>query len=406
MAISRRATYLKANIAIPSSGSARRSGSDLRSSTALPQRPHDQLIPRPLGLDVLARKRFTWNNEDFSLWRITGKDRYWESGIKKAYALLATQNEYGGWWEGIEFYNLPPRHHHMYDTYIAGLFLLEAHDLTGHAPFIDAAQRAKTFWLSQPPPANGHTEEGEDAWWYRWGGYVNEFGHTDERLVLNTHAGATEFLALLYERTGDDEARVGMERGVNAFKLGLERGIQKSSGQFLYCLSQADPTLERPGDPPYLRLDLVPQIEDVYTVASSYRLMLANRVARDPEITAAVRRALNYWWGGYREGKVYTYRAYAVIAFAVAAGGSTSSTPSRSRSCSRTPTTSRRFSVASRASSRPPAARASPSKRRRSSSRSSCGDVQASSCSRSSTSNTRVAGSRSRSRSLRAPPSR
>jgi len=88
----------------------------------------------------------------------------------------------------------------------------------------------------------------------------------------------------------------------------------------LYCLSQADPTLERPGDPPYLRLDLVPQIEDVYTVASSYRLMLANRVAQEPAIASAVRRALDYWWSGYREGRVYTYRAYAVIAFAVAAG--------------------------------------------------------------------------------------
>jgi len=285
-----------------------------------PQRPHDQLIARPLGLDVLARKRFTWSNEDFSLWRVTGKDRYWESGVKKAYALMATQNEHGGWWEGIEFYNLPPHHHHMYDTYIAGLFLLEAYDLTRNGLFLDAAHRAKGFWLSQPPPANGHTEEAPDAWWYRWGGYVNEFGYTDERLVLNTHAGATEFLALLYERTGDGEARTGMERGVNAFKLGLERGIQKANGQFLYCLSQADPTLERPGDPPYLRLDLVPQIEDVYTVASSYRLMLANRVAQEPAIASAVRRALDYWWSGYREGRVYTYRAYAVIAFAVAAG--------------------------------------------------------------------------------------
>jgi hypothetical protein len=60
------------------------------------------------------------------------------------------------------------------------------------------------------------------------------------RRETNTHAGATVFLALLYERTGDGEARVGMERGVNAFKLGLERGIQKGNGQFLYCLSQVD----------------------------------------------------------------------------------------------------------------------------------------------------------------------
>jgi hypothetical protein len=285
-----------------------------------PQRPYDQLITRPLGLDVLARKRFTWNNEDFALWRITGKARYRESGIKKAYALLATQNEHGGWFEGIEFYNLPPRHHHMYDTYLAGLFLLEAYDETGSERFLEAARRAKDFWLSRPPPANGHTEEGLEAWWYRWGGYVNEFGYTDERRVLNTHAGATAFLALLHERTGDEEARRGLEYGINAFKWGLERGIQKASGQFLYCLSQIDPTLERPGDPPYLRLDLVPQIEDVYTVASSYRMMLANRIARDPVVTAAVRRALDYWWSGYREGRVYTYRAYATIAYALAAG--------------------------------------------------------------------------------------
>jgi hypothetical protein len=284
-----------------------------------PQRPYDQLIPRPLGLDVLARKRFTWNNEDFSLWQLTGKDSYWESGIKKAYALMATQNQYGGWFEGIEFYNLPPQHHHMYDTYISSLFLLEAYDLTGFDKFLEAAARSKRFWLGDPP-ANSHTEEGPDAWWYRWGGYVNEFGYTDERHVLNTHAGATEFFALYHERTGDEEARVGMQNGINGFKRGLERGIQKGNGQFLYCLSQADPTLERPGDPPYLKLDLVPQIEDVYTVASSYRLMLANRIARDPTVTESIRKALNYWWSGYSKGQVYTYRAYAVIAYGVAAG--------------------------------------------------------------------------------------
>jgi hypothetical protein len=284
-----------------------------------PQRPYDQLIPRPLGLDVLARKRFTWNNEDFSLWRVTGKDRYWESGIKKAYALMDTQNEYGGWWEGIEFYNLPPHHHHMYDTYIGGLFLLEAYDLTGSQRFLDAAARCKQFWLG-PPPANSHTTDAPGAWWYRWGGYINEFGYTDERHVLNTHAGATEFLALYYERTGDAEAGAGMQNGIAGFKWGLERGIQKDNGQFLYCLSQVDPTLERPGDPPYIQLDLVPQIEDVYTVASSYRLMMANRITRDDAVTSAVRRALDYWWLGYQAGAVYTYRAYAVIAYALAAG--------------------------------------------------------------------------------------
>lgn len=284
-----------------------------------PQRPHDQLIPRPLGLDVLARKRFTWNNEDFGLWRLTGKDRYWESGIKKAHALLATQNDHGGWFEGIEFYNLPPRHHQMYDTYIGGLFLLEAYDATGSETFLSAARRCKDFWLGAPP-ANGHTVVGNGGWWYRWGGYINEFGYTDDRHVLNTHAGATEFLAQLYERTGDEDALEAVKRGVDAFKWGLERGIQKGDGQFYYCLSQLDPRLELPGDPPYVQRNLVPQIEDVYTVASSYRLMMANRIIGDDEVTAAIGRALDYWWTGYRDGSVITYRAYAVIAYALAAG--------------------------------------------------------------------------------------
>jgi hypothetical protein len=284
-----------------------------------PQRPYDQLIPRPLGLNVLARKRFTWSNEDFGLWRLTGKDRYWESGIKKAFALLETQNEHGGWYEGIEFYNLPPKHHHMYDTYISGMFLLEAYDATGFAGFLEAAGRAKSFWLS-PPPANGHVKVADGANWYRWGGYINEFGYTDERCVLNTHSGATAFLAMFAERSGDAEAKQAAAAGIAAVRWGLERGIQRGNGQFLYCLSQIDPTLERPGDPPYIKLDLVPQIEDVYTVASSYRLMMALRTIDDPDVWAAIRRALDYWWEGFRAGTVYTYRAYAAIAYGLAAG--------------------------------------------------------------------------------------
>jgi len=284
------------------------------------QRPYDQLITRPLGLNVLARRRFTWSNEDFSLWRLTGKEHYRDSGIKKAFALLDTQNEHGGWYEGVEFYNLPPKHHHMYDTYIAGMFLLDAYDATGYEGFLEAAGRAVHFWVSNPPPANGHVEVAEGAWWYRWGGYINELGYTDERCVLNTHSGATAFLAMYAERTGDPDARQGAEAGLAAVRWGLERGIQRGDGQFLYCLSQVDPTLERPGDPPYIKLDLVPQIEDVYTVASSYRLMMALRSIPDPVVTAAIRRALDYWWVGHRAGTVYTYRAYSAIAFGVAAG--------------------------------------------------------------------------------------
>ena len=285
-----------------------------------PQRPYDQLIPRVVGLDVLGRKRFTWNNEDFSLWRLTGKDRYRESGVKKAYALVATQNEHGGWYEGIEFYNLPPHHHHMYDTYIGGLFLLEAYDATGAETFLAAVRRCLHFWVDAPPPANGHTEEAPGIWLYRWGGYVNEFGYTDERRVLNTHAGAC-LVPRPARRAHRGRAGACSARGrdLPASSWALEQGAQRGDGQLLYCLSQIDPTLERPGDPPYIKLDLVPQIEDVYTVATTYRLLVANRVHR-PALAEPLRRALDYWWTGYRAGTVYTYRAYAAIAYGLAAG--------------------------------------------------------------------------------------
>jgi hypothetical protein len=138
--------------------------------------------------------------------------------------------------------------------------------------------------------------------------------------VLNTHAGACAFLAQLAERTGDPKAYAALEAGIAGFRWAVEQGAQRGNGQLLYCLSQIDPTLERPGDPPYIKLDLVPQIEDVYTVASTYRLLVANRVQRDPALAEPLCKALDYWWTGYRAGTVYTYRAYAAIAYGLAAG--------------------------------------------------------------------------------------
>jgi hypothetical protein len=282
-------------------------------------RPTDQLIPRSLGMDILARRRFSWNNEDLSLWRITGKSIYREVAVKKAYGLLAAQNEYGGWFEGVEFYNLPPRHHQHYHSYTAFVYLIDAYDVTGHRPFLDAALRSKDFWFG-PPPANSHSVDSEDAWWYRWGGYINDAGYTDERHALNTHASVLMIFSLLWTRVQDQEARRGLLNGVNAFKRGLEQGLQRSDGQFLYSLSQVDPRYDRPGDPPYLQTNLIPEIEGVYTVLSAFRLLVANRVAADPIVGDACARALNYWWKAEREGRAYTYRSYAVKTFAIAAG--------------------------------------------------------------------------------------
>jgi hypothetical protein len=284
-----------------------------------PNRPADQLIPRSLGMDILARRRFSWNNEDLSLWKITGKSIYREIALKKAYGLLAAQNEYGGWFEGIEFYNLPPRHHQHYHSYTSFVYLIDAYDVTGHRPFLDAALRSKDFWFG-PPPANSHSNDADDAWWYRWGGYINEAGYTDERHALNTHASVLLIFSLLWTRLQDQEARRGLDYGVNAFKRGLGEGLQRPNGQFLYSLSQADPRYERPGDPPYLQTNLIPEIEDVYTVLSAFRLLVANRVARDPTVQASCARALNYWWQAHREGRAHTYRSYAVKTFGIAAG--------------------------------------------------------------------------------------
>lgn len=283
-----------------------------------PYYPADQLIRRVMGLNVLARKRFTWANEDFSLWHITKKDRFWEIAIKKVYGLIQDQSEHGGWYEGIQFYNLPPRHYQGYPTYIGAHSLFEAYDNTGYERFLEAAGRVKKFW-GGTPPANSYSRDADDQVWHRWGGYLFPNGDTDERHVLNTHAMGVLFHAMYYERTGDQEALSLMQQGMHAVvaRLGL---LQQESGRLWYALSQVDPTFERASDPPYIRLNLVPGIEDTYTVAASYRLMVANRVARNPEITAMIRKALLYWWRGYARGETHTYRSYPVICFAVAAG--------------------------------------------------------------------------------------
>ncbi len=283
-----------------------------------PHYPGDQLIRRVMGLNVLAKKRFTWANEDFSLWHISQKDRFWEIAIKKVYGVMQDQSEHGGWYEGIQFYHLPPKHYQGYPTYIAAHSLFEAYDNTGFDKFLNVAGRIKNFWGGKPP-ANSYSRDAEDQIWHRWGGYILPNGDTDERHVLNTHAMGVLFHAMYFQRTGDKEAYAMMQQGMNAIVAWLPI-LQQESGRLWYCLSQVDPTLERSGDPPYLRLNLVPGIEDVYTVAASYRLMLANRVARNPAITEMIRKALTYFWRGYQKGDTHTYRSYPVIAYAVAAG--------------------------------------------------------------------------------------
>jgi hypothetical protein len=283
-------------------------------------RPADQLIPRSLGMDILAHRRFSWNNEDLSLWRITRKSLYRDMAVKKAYALLRTQNEYGGWFEGVEFYNLPPRHHQHYHSYTSFVYLIDLYDATGHRPFLDAALRSKEFWLTGGPPANSHSVLAPEAWWYRWGGYVNDAGYTDERLALNTHASVLMIMSLLWTRLGDEEARRGLEYGLNGFKLALEQGLQRPRGQFLYSLSQADPRHERPGDPVYIQANLIPDLENVYTVLSAFRLLVANRVARDAAVRRACERALSYFWATHAAGEAETYRSYAVKTYGIAAG--------------------------------------------------------------------------------------
>ena len=282
-------------------------------------RPVDQLIPRSLGMDILAQRRFSWNNEDTSLWRLTGKSIYRDIAVKKSYGLLAGQNEYGGWFEGIEFYNLPPRHHQHYHSYTAFVYLIDAFDVTGNRPFLDAALRSKEFWFGDPP-ANSHSVDAADAWWYRWGGYINDAGYTDERHALNTHASVLLIFSLLWTRLQDEEAKRGLDYGMNAFKLALDKGLQRSNGQFLYMLAQADPRLELPGDPPYVRTDLIPQIDDVYNVLSAFRLIVANRVLQDPVVSESCERALSYFWAAHRAGTAYTYRSYTVKTFALGAG--------------------------------------------------------------------------------------
>jgi hypothetical protein len=126
--------------------------------------------------------------------------------------------------------------------------------------------------------------------------------------------------SMLWSRTSDAEARIGLDHGVNAFNRALDLGLQRPDGQFLYALSQIDPRFELPGDPPYIQAQLIPEIENVYTVLSAFRLLVANRVSRDPSVANACARALAYFWAGHKTGAAHTYRCYPVKAFGLAAG--------------------------------------------------------------------------------------
>ncbi len=149
-------------------------------------RPADQLMTRSLGMDILARRRFSWNNEDLSLWRITGKSIYRDVAVKKAYGLLGAQNEYGGWFEGIEFYNLPPRHHQHYHSYTAFVYLIDCYDVTGHQPFLDAAMRSKEFWFG--PPARKQPQRRRDGCLVVPLGRLHQRGRLHRRAACAEHA--------------------------------------------------------------------------------------------------------------------------------------------------------------------------------------------------------------------------
>ena len=284
------------------------------------QRPSDQLVPRNLGMDILAHRRFSWNNEDLSLWWMTGRSLYWDFAIKKGQALLERQNQHGGWFEGADFYGFPPQHHQHYNSYTSFVYLTDLLDVTGDERFAAAVLRSKEFWLTSPPPAISHSEDASDAWWYRWGGYINEFGYTDERHALNTHASVLMIFSLLWDRFGDAQAREGLENGAAAFQLALDQGLQRGNGQFLYSLSQIDPRLERPGDPPYIQDNLIPELESVYTVLSAFRLIVANRVLQRSRVADACSKALTYFWRDWQAGTAKTYRCYPVKTFGLAAG--------------------------------------------------------------------------------------
>ena len=283
-----------------------------------PGRPADQLIPRSLGMDILAHRRFSWNNEDLSLWRITGKSLYRDIAIKKAYGLLAAQNEHGGWFEGVEFYNLPPRHHQHYNSYTSFVYLIDAFDVTGEQRFLDAALRSKDFWFG-PPPANSHSKDAADAWWYRWGGYINAAGYTDERHALNTHASVLMIFSLLWSRIADAEAKRGLEYGVNAFKRALSMGSSDRAGSSSTACRRSTHDTNGRG---IRRTSRTTSSRRSRTSTRSSRYsgcLVANRVQQDPVVAESC-RALAYFWQANRAGRASTYRSYPVKTFGIAAG--------------------------------------------------------------------------------------
>ena len=203
----------------PRLGERRRSGSDRRSSTAARSARPTSSIPRRAGPRRPRAQALHVEQRGLRLWRLTGKDRYRESGVKKAYALLATQNEHGGWFEGIEFYNLPPRHHHMYDTYIARdvpARRLRRHRASRRSSTPRAA--ARDFWLGSRRPRTA-TPRRRPARGGTAGAATSTSSATPTSGGCSTPTrGRRPSSRCSHERTGDEAARggAGGHRGVQA----------------------------------------------------------------------------------------------------------------------------------------------------------------------------------------------
>ena len=245
-----------------------------------PQRPYDQLIPASSASTCSAASASPGTTRTSRCGASPARTATASRGVKKAYALVARRTSTAGGTRASSSTTCRPTTTTCTTRTSAGLFLLEAYDVTGSRR--SSPPPALPALLGDAaPPANGHTEEAPAS------GSTAGAGTSTNSGTPTSGACSTPTLGLhvpgAARRTYGGRGRAVPRARDRRLPLGNRAGRPTRNGQLLYCLSQADPPRAagrsavhqaRPGAANRGRLHH----------GNDYRLLVANRVQRDPAL--------------------------------------------------------------------------------------------------------------------------
>ena len=216
-------------------------------------RPADQLIPRSLGMDILHRRRFSWNNEDLSLWRMTEASRSIATlrsrrptGCSRTRTTTAAGTRVSS--STTSRTASPPALPLLHRAHVPDR-LLRRHRATSRFSTPRSAARS-SGWASHPRTATPKTPRTPTG---TAGAATSTTSATRTSATRSTRTRASCLIfSLLWTRLQDEEAKMGLDYGSERIQApGSTRACSARTASTCYMLSQLDPRLELPGDPPY-----------------------------------------------------------------------------------------------------------------------------------------------------------